>query len=267
MTRTPPPLLPVIFLSHGSPMLVFEKIPARDFMAGLGAALPRPDAILCVSAHWTTEQPAVSGAERPETIHDFYGFPDELYRLHYPAPGAPALAKRVCGSLAAAGLSCVIDPAYGLDHGAWNPLMLIYPEADLPVTQLSIQPQMGPAHHLALGRALAPLRRDGVLILATGGAVHNLRQFHVDREKPAHWALSFDAWLSERIAAGDAEALVGYRRSRPDGELAHPTDEHLLPLFVAMGAGGGKGRALHRSFAHGSLSMAAYAWDEAPAGV
>lgn len=259
------PPLPVIFLSHGSPMLVFEDIPARDFMAGLGEALPRPDAILCVSAHWTTDQPSVSGAERPETIHDFYGFPDELYRLRYPAPGAPGLAVRVRDTLGAAGLDCSIDPDYGLDHGAWNPLMLVYPKANVPVTQLSIQPRLGPAHHLGLGRALAPLRREGVLIVATGGAVHNLRQFHVDREKPAHWALSFEAWLSDRIAAGDAEALVDYRQTRPDGKLAHPTDEHLLPLFVALGAGGGKGRALHRSFAHGSLSMAAYAWGEAPA--
>lgn len=257
--------LPVIFLSHGSPMLVFEDIPARSFMAGLGETLPRPDAILCVSAHWTTERPMVSGAERPETIHDFYGFPEELYRLQYPAPGAPELAGRVRDALGAAGLDCTIDADHGLDHGAWNPLMLVYPKADVPVTQLSIQPQLGPAHHLALGSALVPLRREGVLIVATGGAVHNLRQFHVDREKPAHWALSFEAWLSDRIAAGDAAALVDYRQSRPDGKLAHPTDEHLMPLFIAMGAGGGKGRALHRSFAHGSLSMAAYAWDGAPA--
>jgi 4,5-DOPA dioxygenase extradiol len=143
--------------------------------------------------------------------------------------------------------------------------MLIYPEADIPVTQLSIQPQLGPAHHLTLGRALAPLRGEGVLILATGGVVHNLRQFHVDRERPADWALSFDAWVAERIAAGDSEALVRYRQTRPDGAKAHPTDEHFMPLFVAMGAGGGKGRALHRSFAHGSLSMAAYGWDDMPA--
>jgi 4,5-DOPA dioxygenase extradiol len=270
MERAPKqPALPVVFVSHGSPMLVFEEIPARDFMAGLGRALPRPRAILCVSAHWTTEAPAVSGAERPETIHDFYGFPDELYRLQYPAPGAPALAVRVRDVLGAAGIACAVDPAYGLDHGAWNPLSLIYPDADLPVAQLAIQPHLGPAHHLALGRALAPLRQEEVLILASGGAVHNLRQFHVDRERPAAWALSFDAWVAERIAAGDSEALVNYRATRPDGASAHPTDEHFLPLFVAMGAGmgagGGPGRPLHRSFAHGSLSMAAYGWDVAVA--
>ncbi len=258
------PALPVVFVSHGSPMLVFEAIPARDFLSGLAATLPRPEAILCVSAHWETASPAVSGVERPETIHDFYGFPPELYRLRYPAPGAPALAERVRATLAEAGIACTIDPARGLDHGAWNPLTLVYPEADIPVAQLSIQPQLGPAHHLALGQALAPLRHHGVLILASGGIVHNLRQFHVDRENAADWALSFDGWVAERIAAGDADALVDYRRTRPDGSRAHPTDEHFMPLFVALGAGmgTGPGRPLHRSFAHGSLSMAAYAWEE-----
>ncbi len=132
------------------------------------------------------------------------------------------------------------------------------------MVQLSIQPEQGAAHHLALGRALAPLRRAGVLILASGGAVHNLQQFRVDRERAADWAVSFDDWVAERIAAGDTQALVDYRRTRPDGVEAHPTDEHFLPLFVALGAGLGggdaSGRPLHRSFAHGSLSMAAYGW-------
>jgi 4,5-DOPA dioxygenase extradiol len=254
--------LPSVFLSHGAPTLVFEDIPARQFMAGLGSALGAPKSILCISAHWDTEAPAISGAVVPETIYDFYGFPDELYRLRYPAPGAPDLAKRAAALLKAKGMSCAIDESRGLDHGAWNPLMLIYPEARIPVTQLSIQARRDPAHHLGLGRALRPLRDEGVLILASGGAVHNLRQFAVDRERPAPWASSFDDWLADRIAAGDEAALTGYRATRPDGKLAHPTDEHFLPLFVAMGAGsGGPGRALHRSFAHGSLSMASYAWD------
>jgi 4,5-DOPA dioxygenase extradiol len=254
--------IPSVFLSHGAPTLVFEDIPARSFMSGLGADLGPVKAILCVSAHWDTDAPRVSGAPAPETIHDFYGFPDELYRLRYDAPGAPELAKRVASLLSAAGPGCAIDASRGLDHGAWNPLMLIYPAAGIPVTQLSIQARRDPAHHLALGRALRPLRAEGVLVLASGGAVHNLRQFAVDRERPAPWATSFDDWLADRISAGDEAALTGYRATRPDGKLAHPTDEHFLPLFVAMGAGGGKpGRALHRGFAHGSLSMASYAWD------
>lgn len=253
--------LPALFLSHGSPMLVFEDIPARHFIAGVGRELERPQAILCISAHWETERPAVSAVAAPETIHDFYGFPDDLYKLQYPAPGAPRLARRVVELLDEAGIEGVVDPDRGLDHGAWNPLLLIYPQADVPVTQLSIQAQLDPVHHAKIGRALRPLRRQGVLVLASGGAVHNLRQFHIDREQPAPWAVSFDDWLADRIAAGDEEALLAYRQNRPDGRLAHPRDEHLLPLFVAMGAGGGvAGRPLHRSFAHGSLSMAAFAW-------
>ena len=253
--------LPALFLSHGSPMLVFEDIPARHFIAGLAGTIERPQAILCISAHWETERPTVSAVTAPETIHDFYGFPDELYRLRYPASGAPALARRVVALLDAAGIGGAVDPGRGLDHGAWNPLLLIYPKADLPVAQLSIQAHLDPAHHAELGRALQPLRREGVLVLASGGAVHNLRQFHVDRERPAPWAVSFEEWLADRIAAGDEEALVTYRQHRPDGRLAHPRDEHLLPLFVALGAGGDTaGRPLHRSFAHGSLSMAAFAW-------
>ncbi len=254
--------LPSVFLSHGSPMLVFEEIPARHFIAGLAGAWPKPRAILCVSAHWETDRPAVSGAPTPETVHDFYGFPEELYRLRYPAAGAPDLARRVAELIQ----GIEIDEKQGLDHGAWNPLMLIYPKADIPVAQLSIQPAAGPAWHLDLGRRLAPLRDEGVLVLASGGAVHNLRQFQIDSETPADWALAFDAWLFERILEGDVEALVDYRRRRAEARLAHPREEHFLPLFVALGAGlegssKGRGRALHRSFAHGSLSMAAYAWD------
>lgn len=254
--------LPALFISHGSPMLVFEDIPARDFIAGLGRQFERPKAILCISAHWETERPTVSAATAPETIHDFYGFPDELYRLRYAAPGSPALARRTVELLEEGGMDAAIEGDRGLDHGAWNPLLLTYPQADVPVTQLSIQAHLDPAHHAGVGRALQPLRREGVLVLASGGAVHNLRQFHVDREQPAPWAVSFEAWLADRIAAGDEEALLSYRQQRPDGRLAHPRDEHLLPLFVALGAAGGvAGRPLHRSFAHGSLSMAAFAWD------
>jgi 4,5-DOPA dioxygenase extradiol len=258
MTATP---LPALFLSHGSPMLPFEDIPARQFMAELADSMPRPEAILCVSAHWETDRPAVSGAARPETIHDFYGFPEQLYRLSYPAPGAPDLARRASQLIE----GITIDEGQGLDHGAWNPLLLIYPEADIPVAQLSVQLAAGPAHHVDLGRKLAALREEGVLILASGGAVHNLRQFQIDSRKPADWAIAFDQWLGERIAAGDADSLIAHKRLRPEARLAHPREEHFLPLFVALGVGlegaaKGKGRALHRSFAHGSLSMAAYAW-------
>ncbi len=255
-----------VFVSHGAPTLVLEDHPARRFLAGLGGELERPRAILCVSAHWETAKPTVSTAERPETIHDFFGFPDQLYRLRYPAPGAPDLARRAAELLRAAGLPCGEDAGRGLDHGAWSPLILIYPEADIPVTQLSIQPGRGPRHHLAVGRALQALAEEGVLILASGGAVHNLSQFRIDRRAPAQWATQFEEWLTQRLLAGDAAALVGYE-GLAEGAKAHPTDEHFLPLFVALGAAGegARGRALHRSFAHGSLAMSAYVMESAAA--
>ena len=264
MTESSAPL-PAVFVSHGSPMHALEAGATATGQAwtALGRRLPRPRAILIASAHWETERPALTGSERPETIHDFYGFPPPLYEIHYPAPGAPQIAERARALLSAAGMQAAVDPARGLDHGAWNPLLLIFPQADLPVAQLSVQSRQGPAAHLALGRALAPLRAEGVLVMGSGSAVHNLRQFQVDRTEPAPWAVAFDDWLAERIAAGDDDALVNYRAVRAEGSLAHPTDEHFLPLFVALGAGGaGPGRALHRSFAHGSLSMAAYAWGD-----
>ncbi len=258
---------PSVFISHGAPTLVLEDIPARHFLASLGKRLGRPQSILCVSAHWQMRLAAVSGAEKPETIHDFHGFPEALYRLRYPAPGAPELARRVADLCTAAGIACAVDAVRGLDHGAWNPLLLLYPQADIPITQLSILTQGGPRAHRALGQAIMQLRREGVLVLASGGAVHSLRQFQVDRDRPAPWALAFDEWLAETIVAGDEAALLDYRDSRPEAKAAHPTDDHFLPLFVALGAGGGdRGKVLHRSFAHGSLGMAAFGWGDLPAG-
>src|SRR5262249_48357910 len=162
--------MPTLFVSHGSPTLILENAPARAFLASLGSQLPRPTAIVAVSAHWDTDLPAVSLAHKPATIHDFYGFPEALYRLRYEAPGAPQLAERVARLTGAAH-----DPHRGLDHGAWVPAMLAWPSADIPIFQLSIQPQESPAHHLALGRKLAPLREEGVLVMGSGSATHNRR--------------------------------------------------------------------------------------------
>lgn len=252
---------PAVFVSHGAPTLAVERNDTVEFLKRLGKELGRPDAILCVSAHWDTAAPAVSGAERPETIHDFGGFPEELYRMRYPAPGAPALAARVNELLGGADIACTIAPTRGLDHGAWVPLKLIYPEADIPVTQLSVQPALGTGHHLRLGRALAPLREEGVLVLATGSATHNLSRIGRG-ETPPEWARKFDEWLYRKISDGAVEELLEYRMLAPHASIAHPTDEHLLPLFVALGAGSGEsqtpGRGLHRGWTWESLSMAAY---------
>jgi 4,5-DOPA dioxygenase extradiol len=252
---------PAVFVSHGAPTLAIEQNDTVEFLKRFGEELGRPEAILCVSAHWNTEAPEVSGAETPETIHDFGGFPAELYRMRYPAPGAPNLAGRVCDLLDGAGLPCTISPRRGLDHGAWVPLKLIYPEAEVPVTQLSVQPEMGTAHHFRLGRALAPLRDEGVLIIATGSATHNLSLIGRG-EVPPEWAKEFDEWLYRKITDGALEELLDYRRLAPHATVAHPTEEHLLPLFVALGAGSegprARGRSLHRGWTWGSLSMAAY---------
>lgn len=260
---------PAVFVSHGPPTIALEPSPAHHFLKRLGAELGRPEAILCLSAHWETERPAASTAAAPATIYDFHGFPEPLYRLGYPAPGAPELARRAQSALAGAGLECDLDPDRGLDHGAWMPLLLMYPEADVPVAQLSIQHHLGPAHHLALGRALQELRHEGVLVLASGNVTHNLGEAlgrlgdgGASAGTATVWATAFDDWVAEMVSGGRADELVSYREHAPFGARAHPRDEHFLPLIAAAGAGGegATGRRLHASFLLGSMSMAAYAF-------
>ena len=256
-------VFPSVFVAHGAPTLPFERGEANRFLRELGPALGRPRAVVCVSAHWETRGAfAVSAAERPETIHDFGGFVPELYALRYPVPGAPEVAARAAALLAEAGLGCDVSPDRGLDHGAWVPLLLMYPEADVPVCQLSVQPARGPAAHLELGRALAPLRGEGVLILGAGGVVHNLRRVSFGGGETPAWAARFDEWVYQKVTGGEYDELADYRSLSAEGEEAHPTEEHFLPLLVAAGAGGegARGTCLHRSFSHGSLSMAAYSF-------
>ena len=255
--------IPSVFVSHGSPAMALGECPARTFLQGLGDALPAVREVLCVSAHWETAAPTLATTANPETIHDFHGFPDALYKIQYPAPGAPALAARACRLIGEYGLECEADETRGLDHGAWAPLKLIYGAADVPVCQCLIQHASGPAGAYALGRALAPLRAQGVLLLASGGAVHNLRYFRPGADDVPGWARRFDDWLRQMLEAGDVDALLDYRVRAPDAEAAHPRDEHLLPLFAALGAGGAdaKARLLHRGFMDGALGMAAYAFE------
>ena len=182
---------PAVFVSHGAPLLAIEDGAAHRFLRGFGETLGRPRAILVASAHWTTAAPAVCAVAQPETIHDFGGFPRALYQLTYPAPGDPLLAQRVTQLLAGAKIECSTDERWGLDHGAWVPLMLMYPLADVPVLQLALQPQLGARHHFELGRALAPLRDDGVLILGSGGLTHNLGALSAPAAPPAQWAVAF----------------------------------------------------------------------------
>ena len=257
--------LPALFVSHGAPTLPLEDSPARHFLEKLGGEVPRPRAILAVSAHWETARPAASVAARPGTMHDFHGFPDALYRLRYPAPGAPDVARRAAELIEPLGLEVDLDPARGLDHGAWTPLILMYPDANIPVTQLSVQPHEGPAHHWRIGEALRPLRDEGVLLLATGSATHNLREFRMNaREGEAQpWALEFGEWLARALAERRDEDLKSYRERAPQAVRNHPTDEHLLPLFVAAGAAtpDEPARRIHSSYAYGVIGMDAYRFD------
>ena len=255
---------PTLFLSHGSPMVALQDIPARRFLMDLGATLERPRAILVISAHWETETPAINAVDRNETIHDFHGFPEPLYGLTYPAPGAPELALTVAELLGTSGLRARIDRTRGLDHGAWTPLLLIWPEADIPVLQLSVQSQLGPGHHAQLGRALADLRKDNILVIASGSFTHNLGalQRHGAGPEPA-WVTAFADWMHEAIMARRTCDLMSYRRLAPFAVENHPTDEHLLPLFVAMSAAGDGASAtrLHQSTDLGVLRMDSYRFD------
>ena len=252
--------MPAIFVSHGAPTLPLEDGPARRFLAGWGERLGRPRAIVVASAHWTTAEPAVSAATAPETIHDFHGFPEALYRMRYKAPGAPALAADIARRLEAAGIAATIDPERGLDHGAWVPLLLMYPAADVPVVSLSVQPARDPAHHVRLGAALAPLAASDVLVIGSGGATHDLRRFRGAKPDAAATrdVAEFADWLASRTEAGDVEALTDVWREGPGARQQHPTPEHLLPYFVALGAGGGRGRRVHASTSYGFLAMDAY---------
>ena len=258
--------LPTIFVSHGSPMLALQDSPARRFLAQLGQSLPRPKAIVVVSAHWETAgAPAVSLAKQPDTIHDFGGFPQALFDIRYQAPGAPELAEQAAALFETAGVPVGRSANRGLDHGAWVPLTLMYPGADIPAMQISLVRGASPAVHEQLGQALTQLRHEGVLVIGSGSLTHNLYEFRgqaVDAPAP-HWVSEFEAWMRDRLEANDTEALLDYRNRAPSARENHPSEEHLLPLFVAMGAAGAgaKAQLLHSSFEHGVLAMDAYAFN------
>jgi len=255
-------------------MMALEPSPARTFLAGLGNLLPRPRAILMVSAHhdaaYEGGRATVTTSPAPPTIHDFGGFPDELFAMRYPAPGDPALAERIVALLGAQGLSVTADPARGLDHGAWVPLSLTYPQADIPVIQLSIASNATPEWHYALGQALAPLRDEGVLLIGSGSITHNLRALFSARlpiDAPApDWVTAFTDWVAERMAAGAIDDVLHAVDRAPHGHDNHPTMDHILPLFVAMGAGAGadgmplESERLHASITYGLLAMDVYAF-------
>jgi len=250
--------LPSVFISHGSPMHALQPGPAGEAWQALGRRLPRPRAILIASAHWETNLPMLTGSPKPETIHDFYNFPEPLYRLRYPAPGAPDVAQRAQAVLKAAGFTAAIDGCRGLDHGAWTPLLYAYPQHDVPVVQISIQPALGPRHHLQVGKALGGLSKEGVLIVGSGHMTHNLRDWARGQGRPEPYAREFQAWVFEKLEEKDLDALLEYRSRSPHGARAHPTDEHFLPLFVALGAAqeDAKPERIYDAIDSGVLAMA-----------
>jgi 4,5-DOPA dioxygenase extradiol len=229
------PLMPAIFFGHGNPLNALAQNSYTEGWTSIGRSIPRPKAVLSVSAHWYLSYCAVTSNPAPPTIHDFGGFPRELYQVQYPAPGNPDLARQVQGLLAP--VSARLDDGWGLDHGTWAVLRHVFPEAHIPVLQLGIDGTQPPRFHYDLGRKLAPLREEGVLVVGSGNLVHNLTAYAWgDREaRPFDWAVRFEERLQEALLQNDDETLVDYRRFGRDAALAVPTPDHYLPLLYVLG--------------------------------
>jgi 4,5-DOPA dioxygenase extradiol len=248
-----------LFLSHGAPDQLLRDDATTRFWRALGAELGRPRAFLVATAHWTTREVAVEVGGAPRTLHDFGGFASELHELRYPAPGESALAEEALRLLRAAGLGA-IGVERGFDHGVWVPLSVLRPAADVPVIALSVQPQRDAAHHVAVGRALKPLLETGCVLLGSGGATHALGELAPRGGELVAWAAAFEGWLTATLEQGDLEAGLAWELHAPHARRNHPSVEHLLPLFVAWGAGGAgaRGRMLHAASDFGVLSLSAF---------
>ncbi|MDR3371950.1 class III extradiol ring-cleavage dioxygenase [Rhodoferax sp.] len=253
---------PVLFISHGAPTFAIEPGILGPALQQLGQQLPSLKAVLIVSPHWQTNRVTVMSTVTPETVHDFGGFPASLYRLQYPAAGHPDLAEEAAALLTASGLATQLDERRGLDHGAWVPLMHLLPQANLPVFQVSMPFNLTTHQALQMGQALAPLREQGVLIVASGSMTHNLYEVRQPASAALAYAQEFASWIKTAVLANAVSALIDYRSEAPHAERAHPTQEHFLPLLVALGAQG-DGDAiqfLEGGITHGVLSMDSYAW-------
>jgi 4,5-DOPA dioxygenase extradiol len=258
-------LRPVLFVPHGSPMFALQPGAAGSAMSDLVARLPMPRAIVVVSPHWETTDPTVGTATRLETIHDFGGFDPRLFEIQYPATGCPEAAQQVVAALQAAGLPVATDAQRGLDHGAWVPLRQMFPDADVPVVPLSVQHHGGPQHAWRVGQALAPLAQQGFLIIGSGNVTHNLRDWQIvsmtGQPTPAY-VQQFADWVHAQMTGRQTQALLNYRQTQPAGQQAHPRDEHLLPLFTALGAAGADAQpeAFYRGIYDHVIAMDGYAF-------
>lgn len=258
--------LPSLFVSHGSPTFAIDPGIAGPALSALGQRLPRPKAVLVVSPHWMTREARVATSVLPPTIHDFGGFPPALYQLTYPAPGHPALAARALEVLRAAGWAAEADGERGLDHGAWVPMMYLFPQADVPVFQVSLPAGLDGERAYAYGQALAPLADQGMLIVGSGSLTHNLYEVRFDdpQSEGEAYATEFAAWIRQTVEAPDHERLKQTMVLAPHAQRAHPTPEHLWPLMVAAGAAGAEVPAVHIAggMTHGVLSMDAFLFGE-----
>ncbi|RXZ45409.1 dioxygenase [Crenobacter cavernae] len=254
---------PALFISHGAPELALETGPDAEHLRTLGRTLPTPSVILIVSAHWATRSLVINQTPQPATWHDFSGFPPALYDIRYPARSDTALAARLPALLSEAGFECQVSHDRPLDHGAWVPLSLMYPDASIPLVALSLPLSLGAKGLLRLGGALAFLRQQGVLIVGSGGYIHNLWAMESDGAPPAEWADAFSRWADARLHAREDEALADWQQSAPHAKQNHPTPEHFLPLFVALGAAspGATPVKLYDNWRYGSLSMACWRFD------
>ena len=254
-------IAPSLFVSHGSPMFAVEPGQLGPRLAELGRSLAGVRAVLVVSPHWQTRGLRVMGTARPDTIHDFGGFPPVLYTLRYDVAGAPDVAAQAATLLANAGFAVAMDEQRGLDHGAWVPLRHLRPQADLPVFQVSLPHDIDPAGALRLGATLAPLREQGVMIIGSGSMTHNLYEFRQHIQDP-EYAQQFADWIRAAVVRRDVDSLVDYRHQAPHAQRAHPTEEHYLPLLVALGASRPEdtSRFLEGGMTYGVLSMDSYVW-------
>lgn len=257
-------LLPSVFVSHGSPMLILEDVPARDFLRTLAQHVGTPKAIVAISGHDIARAPSVGASATHEAVHDFYGFPQALYELRYAPPGDPQLARDVLARLTGAGIAATLNEEPGIDHGIWAPLKLAFPDANVAVVPLALTASMDATVHVAMGRALAPLRADGVLVMGSGSFTHNLREMQhgAAASDTPPYVREFGEWIAHALERGDDDAIAHWRSRAPNAARVHPTPEHFEPLLVAYGAGGTNPRVehLHSSTTYGTLAMDAFAF-------
>ncbi|WP_219835047.1 class III extradiol ring-cleavage dioxygenase [Paenibacillus sp. R14(2021)] len=250
-------MMPAYFFAHGAPSIAIEDNAYTDFLRSFASHTPKPKAIVLFSAHWEEQVQTISAVDAHSMIYDFSGFPEALYRITYPAHGDRKLSEEIGSLFAAHGIPSQLDESRGLDHGSWAILSLLSPEADIPVIALSVNRHLSNEQQFNIGKALAKLREQDVLIIGSGVTVHNLRRVNWGATDAEPWAVAFDDWLQEKLEAWDTEALFNYRQLAPYAVDAVPTNEHFVPLLIAMGAGSQNrtARELHRSYQYGTLTL------------